>query len=76
MCFSYSLTLIDALDMLAIMGNYTEFRRVAELVADTMEFDEDINVSVFETNIRGAHFKTFKNSPPTPTHPHTHSTKI
>ena len=50
---SYSLTLIDALDTLAIMGNYTEFRRVARHLIDHLDFDEDINVSVFETNIRG-----------------------
>ncbi|XP_071959683.1 ER degradation-enhancing alpha-mannosidase-like protein 2 [Antedon mediterranea] len=49
---SYSLTLIDALDTLAVMGNYTEFNRVSGLLLDTLDFDEDINVSVFETNIR------------------------
>lgn len=52
---SYSLTLIDALDTLAVMGNYTEFQRVTErLVAHhaAPDFDSDINVSVFETNIR------------------------
>ncbi|XP_069134128.1 ER degradation-enhancing alpha-mannosidase-like protein 2 [Argopecten irradians] len=49
---SYSLTLIDALDTLAIVGNYSEFRRVAHLVSQKMDFDVDINVSVFETNIR------------------------
>ncbi|XP_053384353.1 ER degradation-enhancing alpha-mannosidase-like protein 2 isoform X2 [Mercenaria mercenaria] len=49
---SYSLTLIDALDMLVIMGNTSEFRRVANLVIEKMDFDDDINVSVFETNIR------------------------
>lgn len=49
---SYSLTLIDALDTLAIMGNYTEFRRVVNLLENKMNFDKDINVSVFETNIR------------------------
>ncbi|CAI9725282.1 degradation-enhancing alpha-mannosidase 2 [Octopus vulgaris] len=49
---SFSLTLIDALDMLAIIGNYTEFRRVAKLVLDSADFDTDINASVFETNIR------------------------
>ncbi|XP_053674043.1 ER degradation-enhancing alpha-mannosidase-like protein 2 [Anopheles nili] len=48
---SYSLTLIDALDTLAVMGNYTEFGRVVQLLAD-QTFDADINVSVFETNIR------------------------
>ncbi|KAK7071055.1 ER degradation-enhancing alpha-mannosidase-like protein 2 [Halocaridina rubra] len=49
---SYSLTLIDALDTLAVMGNKTEFRRVAALIAERAKFDVDINVSVFETNIR------------------------
>ncbi|XP_037936463.1 ER degradation-enhancing alpha-mannosidase-like protein 2 [Teleopsis dalmanni] len=49
---SYSLTLIDALDTLATMGNYSEFRRIALLIEKKMNFDKDINVSVFETNIR------------------------
>lgn len=50
--FSYSLTLIDALDTLAVMGNKTEFQRVAHLITQKANFDVDINVSVFETNIR------------------------
>ncbi|KAK9509518.1 hypothetical protein O3M35_006820 [Rhynocoris fuscipes] len=49
---SYSLTLIDALDTLAVMGNYSEFRRVVDIVTATANFDANINVSVFETNIR------------------------
>lgn len=49
---SYSLTLIDALDTLATMGNFTEFRRVHTLLIEKMNFNKDINVSVFETNIR------------------------
>lgn len=49
---SFSLTLIDALDTLAVMGNYTEFRRVAEIISDRANFEANINVSVFETNIR------------------------
>ncbi|KAL1452993.1 hypothetical protein WDU94_007170 [Cyamophila willieti] len=49
---SYSLTLIDALDTLAIMGNYTEFSRVVQLITERANFDTNINVSVFETNIR------------------------
>ncbi|KAL9696371.1 hypothetical protein quinque_015656 [Culex quinquefasciatus] len=48
---SYSLTLVDALDTLAVMGNYSEFRRVVRLL-EQKSFDSDINVSVFETNIR------------------------
>ena len=35
------------------MGNKTEFVRVADILIDTLDFDRDINVSVFETNIRG-----------------------
>ncbi|KYN01682.1 PREDICTED: ER degradation-enhancing alpha-mannosidase-like protein 2 [Cyphomyrmex costatus] len=49
---SFSLTLIDALDTLAVMGNYSEFRRVAELIGARANFEANINVSVFETNIR------------------------
>ena len=49
---SYSLTLIDALDTLIVMGNATEFQRVAQLLSQRRDFDADINVSVFETNIR------------------------
>ncbi|KAI7815517.1 ER degradation-enhancing alpha-mannosidase-like protein [Rhyzopertha dominica] len=49
---SYSLTLIDALDTLAIMGNYTEFQRVVDILIQRDNFDSNINVSVFETNIR------------------------
>jgi hypothetical protein len=81
--FSYSLTLIDALDTLLVrempkmfcrkpvvhvlseffkslfyilfqvMGNRTEFVRVADILIETLDFNLDINVSVFETNIRG-----------------------
>jgi len=51
--FSYSLTLIDAMDTLAIIGNYSEFRRIHNLLISSLDFDHDINVSVFETNIRG-----------------------
>ncbi|XP_048840298.1 ER degradation-enhancing alpha-mannosidase-like protein 2 [Brienomyrus brachyistius] len=49
---SFSLTLIDALDTLLILGNHTEFQRVASLLQDTIDFDIDVNASVFETNIR------------------------
>ncbi|KAK5864093.1 hypothetical protein PBY51_001061 [Eleginops maclovinus] len=49
---SFSLTLIDALDTLLVLGNQTEFQRVASLLQDTMDFDIDVNASVFETNIR------------------------
>mgnify|MGYP002716574759 CR=1 FL=1 len=50
---SYSLTLIDALDTLAVMGNFTEFRRVVNILIKNADFvKNNINVSVFETNIR------------------------
>uniref|UniRef100_T1IZX8 alpha-1,2-Mannosidase n=1 Tax=Strigamia maritima TaxID=126957 RepID=T1IZX8_STRMM len=49
---SFSLTLIDALDTLALLGNFTEFQRVAKLITEKSQFDININVSVFETNIR------------------------
>ncbi|XP_061758572.1 ER degradation-enhancing alpha-mannosidase-like protein 2 [Nerophis ophidion] len=49
---SFSLTLIDALDTLLVLGNQTEFQRVASLLQDTINFDIDVNASVFETNIR------------------------
>ncbi|XP_075158264.1 ER degradation-enhancing alpha-mannosidase-like protein 2 [Haematobia irritans] len=49
---SYSLTMIDSLDTLATMGNFTEFRRIAKVLEKKMDFNRDINVSVFETNIR------------------------
>lgn len=49
---SFSLTLIDALDTLLVLGNTTEFQRVAFLLQDTVDFDIDVNASVFETNIR------------------------
>jgi len=49
---SYSLTLIDSLDTLAVMKNYTEFQRVTRVLEDKLSFEDDINVSVFESNIR------------------------
>jgi len=50
---NFQLTLIDALDTLVILGNTSEFRRVAELVVDQLQdFDIDVNTSVFEANIR------------------------
>jgi mannosidase alpha-like ER degradation enhancer 2 len=63
---SYSLTLIDSLDMLIILGNRTEFERVIKLVEKNLDPDKDINVSVFETNIRviggllSAHLLSYK----------------
>jgi hypothetical protein len=42
----FSLTLIDSLDMLALMGNTSEFRRAVRLVVDTVHFDKSNTVQV------------------------------
>ena len=49
---SYSLSLVDAIDTLATLDNRTEFARVYQLIQN-LDLDRDINVSVFESNIRG-----------------------
>ncbi|PKU29877.1 er degradation-enhancing alpha-mannosidase-like protein 2 [Limosa lapponica baueri] len=49
---SFSLTLIDALDTLLILGNVSEFQRVVNVLQEGVDFDIDVNASVFETNIR------------------------
>ncbi|KAM8929941.1 ER degradation-enhancing alpha-mannosidase-like protein 1 isoform 2-T2 [Pelodytes ibericus] len=49
---NYSLTLIDALDTLAVMGNASEFQKAVRLVIDTVSFDKDSTVQVFEATIR------------------------
>uniref|UniRef100_H2YQP2 alpha-1,2-Mannosidase n=1 Tax=Ciona savignyi TaxID=51511 RepID=H2YQP2_CIOSA len=49
---SFSLTLIDALDTLAVLGNHSEFKRVATELINNIDFNINVNVSVFETNIR------------------------
>lgn len=38
-----------------ILGNTSEFQRVVEVLQDNVDFDIDVNASVFETNIRGEH---------------------
>jgi len=48
----YCLTLVDTLDMLAIMGNKTEFQKAAKLVVDTVDFEKSNVVQVFEATIR------------------------
>lgn len=49
---NYSLTLIDSLDTLAIMGNASEFARAVGLVVQHVSFDQDATVQVFEVTIR------------------------
>ncbi|KAF4321836.1 hypothetical protein BBO99_00004564 [Phytophthora kernoviae] len=48
----FSLTLVDSLDMLAVLGDREEFARAVRLVVDTVSFDRDVTVSVFESTIR------------------------
>ncbi|KAJ3368324.1 ER degradation-enhancing alpha-mannosidase-like protein 1 [Kappamyces sp. JEL0680] len=48
----YSLTLIDSLDTLAIMGNKQEFDKAVRLVIKHVHFHLDVRVQVFEVTIR------------------------
>ena len=48
----FAVTLIDALDACAVLGNKTAFERGVRLVAERGRFDVDAHVSVFEMNIR------------------------
>eukprot|EP01119_Soliformovum_irregulare_P021117 TRINITY_DN6977_c0_g1_i2.p1 TRINITY_DN6977_c0_g1~~TRINITY_DN6977_c0_g1_i2.p1 ORF type:complete len:367 (+),score=89.06 TRINITY_DN6977_c0_g1_i2:1-1101(+) len=48
----YSLTLIDTLDTLIIMGNHTEFYKGVDWVSNHITWHQDVNISIFETNIR------------------------
>lgn len=50
--FSFSMTLVDTLDTLVIIGDYDEFEQAVKLVIENVKLDNDITVSVFETNIR------------------------
>ncbi|XP_046676855.1 ER degradation-enhancing alpha-mannosidase-like protein 3 [Homalodisca vitripennis] len=49
---NFSLTLIDSLDTLAVLGDLAEFEHAAKLITQDVSFDSDVVVSVFETNIR------------------------
>lgn len=49
---NFSLTLIDSLDTLVIINELEKFDSAVRLVADSVTFDSDIVVSVFEVNIR------------------------
>lgn len=46
------MTLVDTLDTLVILGDLEEFEHAVKLVIKDVTFDNDIIVSVFETNIR------------------------
>ena len=45
-------TLVGSLDTLAVMGNHSEFTRAVDLVGESFSLNLDVNVSLFETNIR------------------------
>ncbi len=48
----FSLTLIDSLDTLAVMGNVSEFQHAVRLVLDHVRFDRNSTIQVFEATIR------------------------
>lgn len=49
---NFSLTLIDSLDTLALMGKQKEFENGVKLVIEKVQFDLDSRVQVFEVTIR------------------------
>uniref|UniRef100_A0A0K0EUE4 alpha-1,2-Mannosidase n=1 Tax=Strongyloides venezuelensis TaxID=75913 RepID=A0A0K0EUE4_STRVS len=49
---NFSLTLVDSLDTLIVLKEFDEFEKAVRFVIDTVQFDSDLDVSVFETNIR------------------------
>ncbi|CAM6075785.1 unnamed protein product [Sphagnum tenellum] len=49
---SYSLTLIDALDMLALLGDRARFSEAVNWLGKNLQFGKNKTVSVFETTIR------------------------
>ncbi|KAG0587339.1 hypothetical protein KC19_2G157600 [Ceratodon purpureus] len=48
----YSLTLVDSLDMLALLGDRTQFSKGVSWLGKNLSFDRNKTVSVFETTIR------------------------
>jgi len=56
---SYSLTLIDGLDTLLVLGNSSEFINAVQLITHSLTFDKDFNSSVFESNIRVVGYQSF-----------------
>ncbi|TNN07273.1 ER degradation-enhancing alpha-mannosidase-like protein [Schistosoma japonicum] len=49
---NFSLTMLDGLDSLFLIGELDEFEAAVRAVVRTVRFDSDVDVSVFETNIR------------------------
>ncbi|CAM6113553.1 unnamed protein product [Calypogeia fissa] len=48
----YTLTLVDSLDMLAILGDHAKFSESVTWLGKNLRFDRNKTVSVFETTIR------------------------
>ncbi|KAL3104431.1 hypothetical protein niasHT_028948 [Heterodera trifolii] len=48
----YSLTLIDSLNTLVVMRNKTMFHNAVNFIIDTVSFDKNVTVQVFEVTIR------------------------
>lgn len=48
----YSLTLVDTMDTLVILGDYHEFQKAVSNVTYQVHFDRDVTVNLFEVNIR------------------------
>ncbi|TGZ61898.1 hypothetical protein CRM22_007738 [Opisthorchis felineus] len=63
---NFSLTMIDSLDSLFLFSALDEFESAVRLVLENVSFDTDVDVSVFETNIRilggllGAHISALE----------------
>ena len=53
------ISLLCLIYLIKVLGNYSEFRRVAQVLEQTLDFDVNLNVSVFESNIRGKRFSVF-----------------
>lgn len=49
---SFQMTLIDSLDTLYIMGDMKRWKESVHLVIKNVKFDSNLEISVFETNIR------------------------
>lgn len=50
---NYSLTLVDSLDMFAILGDHDKFKHYVDKTVHSVSFNVSSTVQVFETTIRG-----------------------
>ncbi|MFH4975886.1 hypothetical protein AB6A40_002595 [Gnathostoma spinigerum] len=48
----FSLSLVDSLDTLVVLGNKSEFHHAVRLVIDNVSFEKNVTVQVFEPTIR------------------------